>query len=469
MKTLTVRNPLLGILLPLAVYVFLRIVSVLDGHVGTALFHFQLVSATSLISFALSVVVGIVGVRRRNLQVIYVSLAFISLAGLFSIHGLATPGFILEPNRLVGVAAQLSVLTMAFWLMLSTLPTEHPLSAWLSHRARYLVWLYTPLVIGAGAYALRNPSVVDWVPVDQAPLRSLVALLTILMASAAAYRFHQSYRYSRFPFQLAMAYGGGWIAVCQIIITTGETFFRSWWIYHGLLLVALIVAILGLIAQYSRQNSLVLSVRGLFATDPRDRLAAGLSPSVRDLVSATESRDPYTAGHSYRVALGAVSLGRELGLPPEDLRALAEGGILHDVGKLQIPDEILNKPGPLNEEERKIIERHPILGYAMCSRLGLLPEELDIVRSHHERMDGAGYPDRLAADQIPFVVRILSVADVYDALTSARAYRAAWSQDDALAFLEEHSGTHFDPACVKAWVKMVQNGFLRPGTGELLG
>ena len=469
MKTLTVRNPLLGILLPLAVYVFVRIVPVLDARVGTAIFHFQLVSATSLISFALSVVVGVVGMRRRNLQVIYVSLAFISLAGLFSIHGLATPGFILEGNRLVGVAAQLSVLTMAFWLMLSTLPTEHPLSAWLSHRARYLVWLYTPLIIGAGAYAIRNPSVVDWVPVDQAPLRSLVALLTILMASAAAYRYHQSYRYSRFPFQLAMAYAGGWISVCQIIITTGETFFRSWWIYHGLLLVALIAAIIGLVSQYSRQNSLVLSVRGLFASDPRDRLAAGLSPSVRNLVSATEARDPFTAGHSYRVALGAVSLGRQLDLPPEDLRALAEGGILHDVGKLQIPDEVLNKPGPLSEEERKIIERHPTLGYAMCSRLGLLPKELDIVRSHHERMDGAGYPDKLAAGQIPLVVRILSVADVYDALTSARAYRDAWSQDDALAFLEEHSGTHFDPACVQAWVKMVQNGFLRPGTGELLG
>lgn len=468
MKTLSLKNPLVGILLPLAAYVFLRALPPLDPICGTPVFHFQLVSTTSLISFVLSVIIGFIGIRRRNLQVIYVSLAFISLAGLFSVHGLATPGFILGPTRLVGVASQLSVLTMAFWLMLSTLPTEHPLSSWLSHRARYLVWLYTPLVLLAGAYALSNPSVVDWVPVDQAPLRTFVALLTILMAATAAYRYHQSYRYSRFPFQLAMTLAAGWIGVSQVIITTGVTFYLSWWIYHILLLLALIVTIIGLVSQYSRQNSLVLSVRGLLATDPRDRLAAGLSPSVRNLVSATEARDRYTAGHSYRVALSAVSLGRQLDLPPEDLRALAEGGILHDVGKLQIPDEVLNKPGPLSEEERKIIERHPALGYEMCSRLGLLPEELDIVRSHHERMDGAGYPDQLAADQIPLLVRILSVADVYDALTSARAYRNAWSQDEALAFLEEHSGTHFDPACVTAWVKMVKSGFFRPGTGELL-
>lgn len=469
MRSLSFKNPLVGILLPLLAYVFLRALPALDPICGTATFHFQLVSATSLISFILSVVVGIVGVRRRNLQVIYVSLSFISLAGLFSVHGLATPGFILGPTRLVGVAAQLSVLTMAFWLMLSTLPTEHPLSAWLSHRARYLVWLYTPFVILAGAYAITHPNVVDWVPVDQAPLRTFVALLTILMAATAAYRYHQSYRYSRFPFQLAMTLAGGWIGVSQIIITTGVTFYLSWWIYHGLLLLSLIAAIIGLIAQYSRQNSLTLSVRGLFANDPRDRLAAGLSPSVRRLVSDTEARDRYTAGHSYRVALGAVSLGRQLDLPPEDLRALAEGGILHDVGKLQIPDEVLNKPGPLSEEERKIIERHPVIGYDMCSRLGLLPEELDVVRSHHERMDGTGYPDQLTADQIPFLVRILSVADVYDALTSKRAYRDAWSQEDALAFLKEHSGTHLDPVCVQAWVKMVNDGFFRPGTGELLG
>lgn len=468
MSLFALGNPLLGILLPLFLYIFLRVVPALDPTIGTPLFHFQIVSITSLISLLISIAIGVAGARKRNLQVIYVSLAFISLAGLFSVHGLSTPGYILGPTRLVGVAAQLSVLTMALWLMLSTLPTQHPLSAWLSLRARNLVWIWTPLIIAAGIYALYDPSVVDWVPVDQAPLRSFVALLTILMAVAAASRYYQSYRYSRFPFQLAMAYTGGWIAVSQIIITTGITFYLSWWIYHVLLLFAVIASILGLIAQYSQRDSLALSVRGLFSTDPRQRLEAAMSPSVRALITATEARDTYTAGHSYRVALGAVSLGSALNLPPQDLRVLAQGGIIHDVGKLQVPDRILNKPGPLTDEERREIERHTILGYEICARLGFMAAELDVIRSHHERLDGSGYPDQLSGERVSPLVRILGIVDVYDALTSARAYRPAWSQEEALDYLRQQSGSQFDPQYVQAWIDLIQAGAFKPRTGELL-
>lgn len=469
MNILSVTSPILGVLLPLLAYFLLRLFPQFDPVIGTATFHFQLVSAISIISFLLSIGIGIVGIRKRNLQIIYVSLAFVSLAGIFSVHGLATPGFILGPTRLVGIAAQLSVLTMAFWLMLSTLPTDHPLSAWLSLRARYLVWLWTPLIIIAGIYALINPAVVDWVPVDELPLASFVALFTIVMSTFAAYRFWAAYRYSRFPFQLAIAYVGGWIAVSQIIITTGVTFALSWWIYHGLLLLAVIVVILGLVAQYSRQNSLALSVRGLFSNDPRERLQAGISPSVRALVAATEARDAYTAGHSYRVALSAVTLGSAMNLPPEDLRALAQGGILHDIGKLQIPDDVLSKPGPLTEEERQVVETHAVLGYEMCARLGFMQPELQIIRSHHERPDGSGYPDKLRADQIPRIVQILSVADVYDALTSDRAYRDAWTEEQALDYLRQQRGIQFDPDCVDIWFDLVKSDAFNPKTGELFG
>jgi HD-GYP domain-containing protein (c-di-GMP phosphodiesterase class II) len=280
------------------------------------------------------------------------------------------------------------------------------------------------------------------------------------MAAIAGYRYWQSYRYSGFPFQLAIAYTGGWIAVTQVIITTGVTFYVSWWIYHFLLLFSVLATVLGLVVQYQRGDSIVRSIVGLFSDDPTERLAAGISPSVRKLITQTEARDPYTAGHMYRVAQSAFDLGRSLKLPPEDLRVLAQGGIIHDVGKMQVPDEILNKPGPLTKEERKAIEYHSVAGYELCARMGFMAPELAVIRSHHERLDGKGYPDRLTTQQIPLLVKILSVADVYDALTSARAYRPAWSEKDALSYLQENRGTQFDAELVDAWVKMKssQNG-----------
>ncbi|MQC26290.1 MAG: HD-GYP domain-containing protein [Chloroflexi bacterium] len=444
-------------IVPLAAYIFLRGAPALDSLIGTPLLHFQIVSATFLIALLLSIAIGIAGIRQRNLQVIYVSLAFISLAGLFSVHGLATPGFIFSSGALVGVAAQLSVLTMGFWLLLSSLPVEHPLSAWLSTRAKFLLPLWTPAIVIAGIYALNNPAVVEWVPVTQAPLRGFVTVITIFFAGVSAYRYWQSYRYSRFPFQLAMTYVGGWIAVSQIIIATGQTFYLSWWIYHFLLLFAVLAVILGLIVQYSSGQSLRLSVQGLFSSDPRDRLEAGLSPSIRALIAATEARDPYTAGHSERVALGAIRLGTALHFSPEDLRVLAHSGLVHDIGKLQVPDKVLNKPGKLDTQERKIIELHPITGYELCARLGFMPPELQVIRHHHERLDGNGYPDKLTADRLSRLVRVLSVVDVYDALTTSRSYRPAWSRAEAIKYLQEHAGTQFDPEYVEVWINLENN------------
>jgi HD-GYP domain-containing protein (c-di-GMP phosphodiesterase class II) len=159
----------------------------------------------------------------------------------------------------------------------------------------------------------------------------------------------------------------------------------------------------------------------------------------------------------YRVAQGAFELGTAMKMSPEDLRVLAQGGIIHDVGKLRVSNEILNKPGPLTQDERKAVERHTLIGYELCARMGFMPPELAIIRSHHERLDGKGYPDKMNLDQIPMAVKILSVVDVYDALTSARSYRPAWSQTEALNYLHENGGSQFDPNLVDAWINM-KNG-----------
>lgn len=460
-SVLSFGNPILWVLIPLALYAALRIAPLLSPELATLdplwqfpANHFVIVSTTALIALIVSIIVGVIGLRQRNVQVVFVSMAFISLAGFFSMHGLATPGFILDQNAVVGVAAQLSVFTMSFWLLVSSLPTTNRFSATISRNPTWALLTYTPFIIILGILAFSNPGLAALIPVSSAPLKFVVGTFTLIMSTVAGYRYWQSYRYSGFPFQLAIAYSGGWIAVCQVIITTGVTFYVSWWIYHFLLLFSVLATVLGLLVQYQRGDSIVRSIVGLFSDDPNERLAAGISPSVRRLIMQSEARDPYTAGHMYRVAQTAFDLGRSLKLSPEELRVLAQGGIIHDVGKMQVPNEILNKPGPLTKDERKAIEYHAVAGYEMCARMGFMAPELAVIRSHHERLDGKGYPDGLSIQQIPLLVRILSVADVYDALTSARAYRPAWSEADALGYLQENRGTQFDPELVDAWVKM---------------
>jgi putative two-component system response regulator len=163
---------------------------------------------------------------------------------------------------------------------------------------------------------------------------------------------------------------------------------------------------------------------------------------VLSLGRTIESRDPLTHGHSIRLVEYTTLLGERVGLGEEDLAALRVGSLIHDIGKVAVPDAILLKPGPLTASERAIIDQHPIVGESICAPLESLRNTLPIIRHHHERMDGSGYPDGLCGDEIPLFARILQIADIYDALTSNRPYRKALSPEEALAELskEAHSG-----------------------------
>jgi putative two-component system response regulator len=153
------------------------------------------------------------------------------------------------------------------------------------------------------------------------------------------------------------------------------------------------------------------------------------------LALTIEARDPMTNGHCERLARHAVQLGRALNLPPEDLEALHRGGYLHDVGKIGVPDAVLLKAGPLTAEEFELMKRHPEIGDSLCAPLQSLRRVRPIIRSHHERIDGSGYPSGLRGDDVPLLAQIVGIVDVYDALTSARSYRPAWPKEEAMAYL----------------------------------
>lgn len=149
------------------------------------------------------------------------------------------------------------------------------------------------------------------------------------------------------------------------------------------------------------------------------------------LALTIEARDPLTNGHCERLATHAVRLGGALGLSHDDLDALHRGGYLHDVGKVGVPDAVLLKPGPLTADEFELMKRHPEIGDSLCAPLQSLRRVRPIVRGHHERLDGSGYPDGLRGDDVPLLAQIVGIVDVFDALTSERPYRRALSQDDA--------------------------------------
>ena len=166
-------------------------------------------------------------------------------------------------------------------------------------------------------------------------------------------------------------------------------------------------------------------------TDELERAESVLFALARSI----EGRDPYTGGHCERLSDYSERLGRRIGLPEEQITALRRGGIVHDIGKVAVPDAILLKPGKLTPEEWKIMRQHPAVGESICTPLKSFRLVLPIIRHHHEKLDGSGYPDGLKGDQIPLTARIMTVVDIYDALTTERPYRGASSTEKALELM----------------------------------
>jgi putative nucleotidyltransferase with HDIG domain len=189
-----------------------------------------------------------------------------------------------------------------------------------------------------------------------------------------------------------------------------------------------------------------------------EHINRGLITTLKAFVKAIEARDPYTKEHSNRVTEVAIKVGKQVGCSDEEIDILNISGPLHDIGKIGIRDEILLKPGRLTEDEFKKIKEHPDIGADIIGQLGMWDEHQDIIRHHHERFDGTGYPSNLKGEKIPRLARILSVADAYDAMASDRAYRNKMESNKILAIISDCSGTQFDPEYVDAFLALFQKG-----------
>ena len=212
---------------------------------------------------------------------------------------------------------------------------------------------------------------------------------------------------------------------------------------------------------------LVARVRSLLKqkayTDELERAESVLFALARSI----EAKDPYTEGHCERLADYSSRLGQHLGLSKQEVTALARAGIVHDIGKVAVPDAVLLKPGPLTQEERRIVQGHPAAGENICAPLRSFHLVLPIIRHHHEKQDGSGYPDGLRGEQVPITARVLQIVDVYDALTTSRPYKLALGPREALNVMQDEvSRGWWDPAIFKEFRGLMESGteFVQPRT-----
>jgi putative nucleotidyltransferase with HDIG domain len=189
-------------------------------------------------------------------------------------------------------------------------------------------------------------------------------------------------------------------------------------------------------------------------------LSLAYDATIEGLSRALDLRDKETKEHTSRVTSITVKLASRLGVRQPDLIHIRRGAILHDIGKVAIPDQILFKPGPLARDEWEIMRRHPLIAVELLSPVNYLEPALEIPHWHHEKWDGTGYPDGLGQEDIPFSARLFALADVYDALISKRPYRLPWPKEEAIQYIENQAGKHFDPRIVPEFLDLINaNGF----------
>lgn len=194
-------------------------------------------------------------------------------------------------------------------------------------------------------------------------------------------------------------------------------------------------------------------------SDAKDKLEKAYLESIETLRYTVEAKDPYTKGHSDRVAEFSVLIGKKLGLSEEDLKTLRIGGLFHDIGKIGIPDSILLKDERLTPEEYSEIKHHPSIGTHILSNATIFSNIIPIVKHHHERYDGRGYPENLKGEDIPFLARIATVADAFDAMSSKRTYRNSLDIDTIIDEIQKNSGTQFDPKIAEVFLDILKNEY----------
>lgn len=430
----------------------------------TALFVIVLIAAGLCVVGSLSLLVA---AHRRDLAEAGVFAAGLSVISILPmVHGLTAPGVLYGPNEAVTssvfVALPLAVAAMSplglpssaatrwigrrwrwwagGWIVAATLTAVlllvRPDAITVGGRAAPLTWAVTAFGLSGVLWLSRTQLRLYWIGERRATLVASVGLLLLALTSLV------------------------WIGT--------QPFSIGWWFVHALDLAGVGAGVVGAWVAHRTRRPVLDTLAPVVTRDPLHTLELGLSPVVHRFVEALELKDPITRDHVVRTAELAIRVGEHLALAPRRIRYLGLGALLHDIGKIEVPDEILNKPGRLTDEEYVAIQRHTEVGDSILRSVDSLAPAASFVRAHHERLDGGGYPDGLAGDDIPLEARVIAACDAYDAMAHTRQYRMGMGHERAVAILREHAGSQWDPNVVEALIATLEDLDIERPSGPAL-
>ena len=425
-----------------------------DMVMPTPIVHFSVVVAAAGITATAALALTRSGWLAIDGRAMLLGTAFSTMTALLTVHGLSTPGVLIGPNGLIAFAGGLSIPVGTAILALTALPALRR-----TRRVKPLLAVQVALaslVFALAAIGLGFPSLVPKVPTAGSDAAYALLCVGLSFCAILVHRATRTFWLTRRPADLLVAVGCVWLGVALVAQLVIGPMTLGYYVGHALELAAVGMIAIPAARDIARAGASRPLVGDLSATELVASEEAYLGPRVRALMVRLGHRDWSTEEHTRRVAILAARLGEELKLPATTRRHLAVGGLLHDIGKLSVPLEILRKPSGLTDDEYGEIKRHPEAGRRLLEELGgFSPTVLDLVSDHHERLDGRGYPRGMTEEELPLHTRILTVCDVYDALVSDRVYRAAWTPERAFELLRDDTGSAFDERCVEALAKVV--------------
>ncbi len=406
-----------------------------------------------------SVAVIRVAVRDELAEVGLIGGFFFAVSVLPLVHGITVPGVVYGPNP--------ATMASVFWalpiasMIASPMVAPRPVRAVLVRHWRSWVGTWCCVVVTLAVALLVDPALLPFSPLGSgaAMVVAGLSLACCVVFSAAHLRL---YWIGRASGSLAVAFGYLLVGGSSLVWFGRAPFTTGFWLAHAMDIVGVFLGTIAAAVTYHQGTFARSVIAPLVAHDPEAALELGLDSTVRRFIADLEAKDQMTRDHVVRTAALALRVGAELHLAADELRILGLGALLHDVGKLEVPVTILTKPGRLDPDEYLEMQRHAAMGDSMVRQSRVVADCAPVVRSHHERIDGRGYPDALVGTAIPKLARIVSVCDAFDAMASTRHYRDGMGADRAVSILREHSGSQWDPVVVEALTRVVDVGIAVP-------
>lgn len=425
------------------------------GIVGDPILLFWVVLVAAGLCAVTSTAVIARAVRRRESELGYTGLFFLGVSLLPLVHGITTPDVLYDDNT--------ATMSSVFWSIPMALVLAAPLLApqrWRNRHADRLFNAWSRVGIGSlfilCAVMLRFTEAVP-LSTPGSAMALAVATLGFVGCVTLGHRHLHLAEVAQSPAPLVVALGYGFVGASAFVWVGAAPYSTGFWVAHALDIVGVFAGTIGGLVVFRRSDSVRAMVEPVLVGDPLAALELGLDPVVHRFVADLEAKDPITRDHVVRTAEFAVEIANELGLDSHMVRDVGLAGLLHDVGKLDIPDAILQKPGSLTDDEYELMKRHVLHSERLVLTSPALQSIAPVVRSHHERVDGRGYPDGLTGESIPMLALIVSVCDAFDAMANTRQYRDGMGVERAVEILDENAGTQWDAAIVTAAKRVIAN------------